>query len=711
MTSINFYIGKKKASLYSVRLLICVFGLLFFNSCKQKPQQASGYSKAFVPVLDTVSKLFVTNRLAIGLHYLDSAMATISNPTIDEKFRALSFHYIYYNKEKGDNKRCLAYADTMLSLAKKDINDKMYAANFAEASFGIGDAYFALQQYNKAYQNYYNGYLVALAHLDNNALADYSYRMGMIMYKMGNYKLAANYFKKSYSLNGITRDAFADFYRKQELLDNIALSYKHNNMPDSALVYFDKARDYITQNGFQYTDRLKMIDVALAVVYGNKAEVLILQGKDDEAEKLLKQSITINLRKSNDNNDAELSEIKLAKLYYDHHNDAALFNLLTQIQGQLDSIKNDVALADWNRLMSQYYQRKNDLPKALKYLFTYNTLNDSNTHKLNLLRESDINKQLDTYEKQEKIDELSNKNKYQAIYIAVISIFCSMASIIIFLVYRNWTRSKKDVLKVNELYRQINEQNTVLESALNELQNNNREKDRILRAVAHDLRNPLGGIASLTSLMAEDDECTEDQREQIIMIKQTAVNVLEMINEILEAANINSAQLNMEMVDINLLVNNSVNLLKFKAEEKGQSIIVTPLSRIIYVYISREKIWRVINNLISNAIKFSPSGAAISVNIEESDGNLIISVADNGIGIPDNIRDKVFNMFTTAQRPGTAGEKSFGLGLSICKQIIDRFNGKIWFESRLNGGTTFYISLPIPAEQPQSTQKVTVPIT
>ncbi|MEP6613095.1 MAG: ATP-binding protein, partial [Mucilaginibacter sp.] len=110
--------------------------------------------------------------------------------------------------------------------------------------------------------------------------------------------------------------------------------------------------------------------------------------------------------------------------------------------------------------------------------------------------------------------------------------------------------------------------------------------------------------------------------------------------------------------------------------------------------ISREKIWRVIGNLISNAIKFSPAGETIFVKAVVANNELRISVNDAGIGIPANVQDKVFNMFTEAKRPGTAGEKSFGLGLSISKQIIENHDGKIWFESDGKTGTTFYISLP-----------------
>jgi len=82
------------------------------------------------------------------------------------------------------------------------------------------------------------------------------------------------------------------------------------------------------------------------------------------------------------------------------------------------------------------------------------------------------------------------------------------------------------------------------------------------------------------------------------------------------------------------------------------------------------------------------------VKLIDKNGQIIIAVEDNGIGIPKNLRDEVFNIFTSAQRPGTSGEKSFGLGLSICSQIMEKHDGKIWFEDNSPNGTIFYISLP-----------------
>lgn len=677
--------------------------LVAITSCQQKGSETVGNSEEFKKVLDHVDTLFGTNRTTEGLQVLDSVVKHANYLTREDRYRAYGYRYFYYHKT-GDHKKALLYADTMLNIARQSlsVDKKQYLHLYVDANFALGDTYFALQRYNDAYEHLFQGYLIGKKSFNKVVLSDYLYRMGMITYKMGNYKLAKNYFKESYNYLEINANDFVSFYHVQELLDNIALCYKHNNQLDSALVYFDQSIKFINRYGPQFKDRPKMIEIARGVVYGNQSEVFVLQGNYQQAIELLKKSIAINLQKDYDNNDAVLSEIKLAKLYDDQHKDKELYEILTTIGTQLKTINNTDVEADWNNLMSKYYLRKKDLPKALQYLQTYNTVKDSNIKKLNLLKESDISKQFDSYEKQLQIEQLSNNNKIQLISLYVILIVAIMAMVIIFLVYRNWKRSKKDVQMVNLLNQQINEQNSVLEKALNELKISSQEKDRILRTVAHDLRNPIGGIASLTQIMA-DDEYTDDQKELINLVKETSYNSLELINEILEATNISSIQLNPELVEINSLVNNSVELLRFKASEKGQKIFFEPLSAPLSLLISREKIWRVISNLISNAIKFSPTGAPIFVKVAKDQEQVIISVLDNGIGIPDKLKDQVFNMFTAAQRPGTNGEKSFGLGLSICKQIIEKSNGKIWFDSS-DHGSIFFIALPLNTEEVPSVQ-------
>ena len=683
------------AQLLSRHVWICIL-LLVFASCKQQKADDGEYSEGFRLIIKNTEKLWSEGKVRGGLDYMDSAFNKLTDPTLYDRYRFYGFHFVYYQKTVSQFEKSLAYTDSMIAVNNKITNSKTHAHNIADVSFARGDAFFELKRYTEAYESYYRGYTIGKdrANINVDALGDYTYRMGMIMYKKERYPLALNYFKDTYRYFKNSSADFVFFYRKQEVLDNIGLCFIRMSQPDSALTYYNKALDLIAKNGYKYPDRKLHLESAQGVVYGNMADIYLERGNYNAAVDLLKKSIAINLKPGYDNRDAQLSEAKLGQIYFNNNQSDLLIKLLQTLRSQLDTVRNDDAEADYNRLLSIYYEQKKDLKRALAHIQRYNILKDSIAQRASSLMQTDVKQQLANYEKQHEIDKLSNNNKLQVIYLYVMIAIGVFALIIISLIYRNWRQSKKDVLMVNQLNRQINEQNSILETALHELNTSSQEKDRILRTVAHDLRNPIGGIASLTTMMAED-EYTDEQKELINLVKETSENSLELINEILEATNITSVELNLEQVDINSLVNNSVELLRFKAAEKGQTIILEPLEKQQELYISREKIWRVISNLISNAIKFSPTGGTIQVNVAQVNHKIVIAVKDNGIGIPDKLKDQVFNMFTSAQRPGTSGEKSFGLGLSICRQIIEKHHGKIWFESDVNIGTTFFVSLPL----------------
>jgi two-component system sensor histidine kinase VicK len=693
----NIYTKLKYPKIWLILLLP-----LFLFSCEKKNTLSAGYSDAFKVTFDTVTHYFDRKQPDSAIRSLDQSYHKIHNPTVNDRFRFYGFHYIYWQKAKLDYKKALVYADSMLMMAHNSVTREQYAANFAEGNYAKGDSYFDLKQYNDAYQCYFQGYEVAKNYLQQASLADYTYRMGMIMFDQEHYKLAAEYFKESYRQSHSLQEDFVQFYRRQELLDNIAISYRHNGDLDSAVKYFDRALVYIDTNKKKFGSRPYLLEIAKGVIEGNKAEVLILRGQNAQARELLKRSIDVNLHKGGDNRDAEYTEIKLADLYLISNKKDSLINLLQNLRHQLDTVHNEEVEADWNRLMGTYYYGKKDLEKAIVYTRNYNVLKDSVIKRLSALKETDVNQQLANLEKQDEIASLSNNNKLQRLYLNVALVCGILLVIIMFLVWRTWRRSKFDMAVVIMLNKQVNEQKTNLEKALDELKYSSQEKDRILRAVAHDLRNPLGGIASLSGVMVDESEHDKDMQMQLALIKDTATDSLELINEILEATKNTSEDLKKQRVDVNAMLNNSVELLRFKAAEKHQQILLEGLDKSFDITINREKIWRVLSNLISNAIKFSPVDSAIRVKALQKKDHIVVSVIDQGIGIPDNMKEKVFNMFTDAKRPGTIGEKSFGLGLSISKQIIEKHGGKIWFDSEVNKGTTFYISLPTTGKKDTS---------
>lgn len=676
---------------YAILILAAVNLSLIFSCNKppDTPQSNNNYNK----VLDSANRLYDANKQVEAIRYINSVAGQYKDLSLSQKFEYYAFNYNYLFHLKRDNEHAMPYADSILWLFNTPEIKAKEVSRYGEAFFFKGNVLFSEKKYNEAYRYFYQGKLIASRDTNDCALNDYSYDMAMIMYKQEHYRLAAENFKSSLKEANSCDLTFRSFYRRQELLNNTGLCYSKINEPDSAPAYFKKALNYINLNVGKFKVRNEALDVACGVIYGNEANAYIKQSKFTLAKKLLKQSSDINLKKGNDNLDAQLSELKLAHIYYQLNQPDSLINLLDVVHGQLDSIKNQDAEADWNLLMAKYFSQKNQPQKALNYFTRYDALKDSITSRVKALKEADIGEQIKRIEKDYAFNKLKQDNQVQHLYLKIALALGLMFLIIISLALFNWRKSRENIKLLGGLNHQINRQNADLERALNELKSNGQEKDRILRTVAHDLRNPIGGIASLTQLMAED-EYSDDQKETIDLIRETSLNSLELINELLEVTNDGTKLTKKENVEINSLLSHSVGLLRFKAAEKNQQIKLMLLDKPLELFISREKIWRVMSNLISNSIKFSPEKTIISVKIADYKNDVEIRVKDNGIGIPAKVKDKVFNMFTEAKRSGTAGERSFGLGLSICKQIIEDHHGEIWFDSDGVQGTTFFVKLP-----------------
>jgi len=172
--------------------------LLILFSCKNKAETKGEYSDQFQTVFDNFNKLNEQKKFDGATAYLDSAYATIKNPIVEDRFRFYGLQFIYHRKVTHNLKQESAYADSMMQMAKKNINNSLYAGNYAEANFALGDAYFDRKQFNAAYQCFYQGYVMGKNTLKFDILAEYTYRMGMVMFKQTHYNEAANYFKESY---------------------------------------------------------------------------------------------------------------------------------------------------------------------------------------------------------------------------------------------------------------------------------------------------------------------------------------------------------------------------------------------------------------------------------------------------------------------------------------------------------------------------------
>jgi signal transduction histidine kinase len=685
--------------LFGRSLILFLFTIILtcFTSCKEDIRYEDKQpSPEIAPYLAQAVQIGDSGFHRKALRYLDSVYVNAGTVSPVDKYYYYSFFFNTYTHRLKDLDLAMPYADSMLLIAGQ--NEKEYGKMLAEAHYAKGDVHMSRGEYGEAYSHIYQAKTLVRNNLDSCGLSDYSYRLGMVLYKQKRYAQAGEQFKQAFRESDKCPDVFLYFYRRQELLANVALCYTKTATYDSALHYYKQTIAFVDAEKGKFPERNPAVyGTAKAVAYGNMGDAYVNQGKDSLGEALYKRSINTNTQLLHDNVDAQITRLKLAGLYLRHNEINKAGALLGQIKSISDTLHDNTVTLRWYDLMWRYYQKKGQPAIAFDYLLKHKHVDDSINNVTREFVETDINERFKNMDKQFELEILRKNNELKQNYLILMVVGAVLSMIILGLIYYSWRKSKKNVKQLTDLNDRINAQNQHLEKLLRELEQSNNEKDRILRVVAHDIRNPLSAIQALTQfLLDEHSNYSPEQKELIELTNEASSNAMTLTRDILEAATPQpSGALEKEWVDINALLSSSINLLRFKAGEKKQTIALTIPDTPLSLYINKEKIWRVINNLVINAIKFSNSGSVIEVTTARDKYQLRIAVKDSGIGIPDNMKNKVFDMFTDAKRYGTAGEKSFGLGLSICQQIIEDHSGTISFESEENKGTTFVVSLPI----------------
>ncbi len=195
--------------------------------------------------------------------------------------------------------------------------------------------------------------------------------------------------------------------------------------------------------------------------------------------------------------------------------------------------------------------------------------------------------------------------------------------------------------------------------------------------------------------MVEEPDRSAGDLELLEMIQVSSRNMNTLIHDLLAARiNVVHEELEQEPVRVKTLLEESTRLLQFLADEKGQRIQLMEREDHT-IFVVRSRIWRVINNLVINAIKFSSARSVIEVRWHLAANEVIIAIKDEGIGIPQALQKDIFQPLTASKRQGTDGEQAYGLGLFITRQIVEEHGGRIWLESTVGVGTTFFVALPL----------------
>jgi signal transduction histidine kinase len=533
---------------------------------------------------------------------------------------------------KGDFNKALDYYFKSLIIDLK-LNDQLSAAN---NYCNIGVVMQHLELYPKALDYFNKANSLWLKLNDKQGISTCYQNIGEVMLAQKQYAKAYNYFKRA----SATYHELGDEEGISLIYYNIGLYHYYTANPDSAIYYLNRSLASAIKSNIKYNKAYAYI--GLALIYN-------LEKDYNKAYKyaLLAQQTANNLQSTNTRAEATLQLSKaLAGL---KQFDKAYVQHLLYVSLK-DSLKNN---------------------ESLQKLTSYN---------LAIAFESNQRK---THQKEAELEQkLSQQRRTNFIYAGIIVIITIML-----IVYYN---AKRKQLKANALLEIKNKEVLTQADKLNEL---NVLKDRLISILAHDLRAPLSTLRGLFSLMTDKDITHTEFIEMVPGVFGKLEHTSNFLDTLLFW--INSQVDNVEDTTKSFCLYDVVKVELANLEDQFKLKNITPLNRVSAVHTVRadpNSIRIVIHNFLTNAIKFSHQNSTIEASARIENDIVIFTVTDRGIGMTEQQLDKLFNSKVNSQ-PGTRNEVGTGMGLVFCKDLVEKYNGKIWAKSTLNEGTELSFTL------------------
>lgn len=243
----------------------------------------------------------------------------------------------------------------------------------------------------------------------------------------------------------------------------------------------------------------------------------------------------------------------------------------------------------------------------------------------------------------------------------------------------------------------IGEDDTVRRASLLSMEKINAWKNASLEIVSHDLRGPIGTIKMLASIINEKLPGHAEIHKLTSMIEEIANRNIELIKVLLTKETFESHEVKIRKERLNVIweINQALEMYVKAQSDIKRTITFTHSHKKVFSELDSLKFLQIVNNLISNAIKFTKEDGQIKIHVEKLEDAFLFSVQDNGIGIPKHLQPLLFKKYTEAGRDGLKGEESVGLGMWIIKSLVEEHQGTIWFETEEGSGTTFYVKISL----------------
>ena len=287
--------------------------------------------------------------------------------------------------------------------------------------------------------------------------------------------------------------------------------------------------------------------------------------------------------------------------------------------------------------------------------------------------------------------ELAEQKKFRNVLFVIVGL-CVIIALLVFYLYIQKQRSNKSLTAAHQKVQQQNLQ----------LQELNATKDKFFSIISHDLKGPLNSLTSFSGLLINHTESLSKEEIQMLArdFDKSLKNLFVLLENLLEWSRVQTGNIEFtaEPLDLAAVLEQNKALLTAQAQNKNITLL-NGREGPVMVNAHPHSINTVVRNLISNAIKFTPEGGAVMLNLKQVKDAVQVSIADTGVGMPAEVMKKLFRIDTKHSTKGTANEKGTGLGLILCKEFVEKNGGTIWVESEENKGTVFHFTLPAARQE------------
>lgn len=595
----------------------------------------------------------------------------------------LAVNYYY----KGDYTNALKYESIGLqgAISSKD------SVLIATSHNNIGNFYYELGEYDEAYYFLSFAYKVlkktARSKQDSITANISLHNIGRVFKELGQYEIALKHLLISRKISKLLDDKEGEPYS----LDEIGDVKLRMEAFDSALYYLNlsvkEANDLLLHGG-SVTLREDQ-----SKTFSKIAKAYL--GKKDFNKALAFYDSTLNLHHKAANRFG-IAEVELGKatVFQQQGKTDEAMAYTTRALDLAKEIKARVIEISCYKLLTTLWETKRDDKKALSYFKQFHALEDSlysNEIQQKILRDQigfetemlDSRITALTIQEEGRIARLKKSEFISNILVVVVA----LSAILLVTVYRSGQRRKQ----INLLLLQHQEE---MQKRSEELEQLNEVKDKFFSIISHDLRSPINALAGIMDLLDKGAITPEELPVAIKELRTRFNHTRSLMNNLLDWTVLQMDKMHLQAgnVALNKIVNENIELLG-----SIQSKHVTMINRVPETaigYADSNTINLVIRNLLTNAIKFTNDGGEIVVASEEKNNEIIVSVSDNGIGMTADIQHKLFDKINPYSTRGTANEKGTGLGLILCKEFVEKNGGRIWVESKIDKGSTFWFTIP-----------------